>query len=324
MLHPDLDALRRQYNQVLDELEAGNLSYEEALSTVQAMSAVDGAGFIWVIDTETGGFLRATPGESPEECDPGLFAAARIPSAGSSPWASQQDLLRPPASPRHQGRSPEPEAYPGDFEDSDEIPEMARRRQARQNNTASSPKVKLSGVKLPPVIDRNKRLLGIALVFLIAFFVMQGRSSSDKEPTIVDSSTPASTVAPVESTQPPATIPPEPSTTLPPAPEPVPTEAELQALALALISGDRSQVSAAVSADLPAKTVALYTARYFGYNATNLQMRFATPTLVKQRATVEVSLVDTLSSETLATKTVRLRRGDDGVWRFTELINFES
>lgn len=323
MLHPDLDALRRQYNQVLDELEAGNLSYEEALSTVQAMSAVDGAGFVWVIDTETGGFLRATPGESPEECDPGLFAAARIPSAGSSPWASQQDLLRPPASHRPQSRAPEPESYQGGFGDSDEIPEMARRRQSLQKSQ-QVPKIKLSGVNLPPVVARNKRLLGIVLVLLVVFFVVRGRSSSENEPTIVDSVPSTSPAVPIESTQPPATIPPETSSTLPPAPEPVPTEAELQALALALISGDRAQVAAAIAADLPTKTVALYTARYFGYNATNLQMWFEVPVLVKQRVTVEVSLVDTLSSETLAKKTVRLRRGDDGVWRFVDLINFES
>jgi hypothetical protein len=101
MLHPDLDSLRSQYNQVLDELEAGNLSYDDALSSVQAMSVVDGGGFIWLIDTATGGFLRAVPGEVPQEADPSEFAAARIPSAGSSPWASQQDLLRPPASRAH-------------------------------------------------------------------------------------------------------------------------------------------------------------------------------------------------------------------------------
>ena len=62
VLHPDLDSLRSQYNQVLDELEAGNLSYDDALSSVQAMSVVDGGGFIWLIDTATGGFLRAVPG----------------------------------------------------------------------------------------------------------------------------------------------------------------------------------------------------------------------------------------------------------------------
>lgn len=327
MLHPDLDSLRSQYNQVLDELEAGNLSYDDALSSVQAMSVVDGGGFIWLIDTATGGFLRAVPGEVPQEADPSEFIAARIPSAGSSPWASQQDLLRPPASPRSRGERQAPPQFDDDEDDDDSLSPMMRRRQAQQRSPRPTPQVadRLRTVKLPPLLERNKRLLAIVLVLAVAFVVFSRFSKEDPAPTIVSDTpvptTPAPVPLPVETTP---TLPVETVPTTAPAPLPLPTDDELAALKLAMLSGDRTQVAAVVFEEASAKRIALYTARYFGYNATGLQIELAAPVLEKQRAFVSVSLVDSVSGETLATRKVRLRRGDDGLWRFATLIDFES
>jgi len=188
VLHPDLDSLRNQYNEVLDELEAGNLSYEDALSSVQAMSVVDGAGFVWLIDTATGGFLRAVPGEVPEEADPSQFAAARIPPAGSSPWASQQDLLRPPSTARP-STQPRAKVPTPQFEDDgdDELSPMMRRRQQKP---ASRPGFaeRARGLPLPPVIARNKRPVVIFVVLLVAFLVYSQTSKEEAVPTIENAS----------------------------------------------------------------------------------------------------------------------------------------
>lgn len=327
VLHPDLDSLRSQYNQVLDELEAGNLSYDDALSSVQAMSVVDGGGFIWLIDTATGGFLRAVPGEVPQEADPSEFVAARIPSAGSSPWASQQDLLRPPASPRAREQRQAPQQFDDD-EDDDSLSPMMRRRQSQQRSPRPAPQIteRLRTVKLPPLLERNKRLLVIVLVLAVAFVVFSRFSKEDPAPTIVSDAPAPTSLAPTP--LPIETVPTLPAETVPttaPAPLPLPTDDELASLKLVLLSGDRSQVAAAVFEEAPAKRVALFTARYFGYNATGLQIEFAAPVLEKQRAFVSVSLVDSVSGETLATRKVRLRRGDDdGRWRLATLIDFES
>jgi len=326
VLHPDLDSLRSQYNQVLDELEAGNLSYDDALSSVQAMSVVDGGGFVWLIDTATGGFLRAVPGEIPQEADPSEFVAARIPSAGSSPWASQQDLLRPPATPRARDERQAPSQFEDD--DADDSPSsMMRRRQAQQRPSSSATQIagRLRSVKLPPLLDRNKRLLGIVLTLALVFVVFSRFSKEAPDPTIV-SDVPASTSL-VPATLPVETVPTLPLETVPtttPAPLPLPTDDELASLKLALLSGERAQVAAVVLEEASPKRVALYTARYFGYNATGLQIELAAPVLEKKRAFVSVSLVDSLSGETLATRKVRLRRDDDGRWRFATLIDFES
>jgi hypothetical protein len=324
MLHPDLDSLRSQYNQVLDNLEAGNLSYDDALSSVQAMSVVDGGGFVWLIDTASGGFLRAVPGEVPQEADPSEFVPARIPSAGSSPWASQQDLLRPPASPRPRGERQAPPQVDDDGEDESLSP-MMRHRQAQQHSSRSKPQVaaRLRTMKLPPLLDRNKRLLAIVLVLIVAFVVFSRFSKEDPAPTI-EADTPVPTTpapVPVETTP---TLPAETVPSTAPAPLPLPTADELTALELGLISGNREKVASVVLEEASAQRTALYTARYYGYVATGLQIKFATPVLEEQRAFVSVSLVDSDSAEILATRKVRLRRAADGFWRFATHIDFES
>lgn len=323
MLHPDLDSLRSQYNQVLDELEAGNMSHPEAVSSVQAMSVIDGGGYVWLIDTATGGFLRAVPGETPQEEDPSKFMSARIPSPGSSPWASQQDLLQPPTSTRRpQARQPQ---HDYDDEDDDQSSMMGRRQGSQQNTSSARSGSRLPSVKLPPLLERNKRLLLIVSVLTVALIVFSRFSKDAPDPTIVSGVPVPSSITPTPlPVEPLPTLPPETVPTEAPAPAPLPTDVELESLKLAIVSGDRTQVAAAVVKEESPRRVAFYTARYYGYNATGLQIQFAAPVLVNGRVFVSTSLVDSASGEVVTTRKVRLRRVDGDIWQFAQLIDFEA
>jgi len=93
---------------------------------------------------------------------------------------------------------------------------------------------------------------------------------------------------------------------------------------MALISGDRAQVGAVVVEEASSKRLALFTARFYGYNATGLQLVFAEPVLEKRKVFVSVSLVDSASGDVLSQRKVRLIRPEGGFWRFASLIDFEA
>jgi hypothetical protein len=331
MLHPELARLQEQYNAVLDEHEAGNLSYDEALMTVQVMSVLDGGGYVWMIDPVSGAFLRAVPGEQPIEADPSQFMPAQIPAPGSSPWASQQDLLRPPSSPTPIPQyddtfDPRYATAPG-MQPVDENPyqHLGRHRGApahddprprRERPSFQPDKVlaMLRNIPLPPVIARNKRMAAIVVGVALFVIIAVGRGGDTPE---------APSVAPVAST--PATVAPGTDT---PAPTPgvaVPNVDQRMAVFVELISGDRVRVSAQIAAPGDARTVALQTARLYGYREqTNLKLKFAAEPTVNDGVVVsEVQLLDRATDEVYATTTVTWTLGPDQRWRLTTYPVFE-
>jgi hypothetical protein len=350
VLHPDLSRLQERYNEVLDQYEAGNISYDDALATVQAMSVVDGSGFIWIIDSVSGSFLRAVPGEAPVETDPSEFAPARIPSQGSAPWASQQDLLRPPSRPQASSPVSSPEypqdyqpgyqpgyqqgyppghqpSFPPDFQNGpggDELytPMMNRRQQ--KSSAITSVSEKLRSVKLPPLLERNKKIVVIALAMLLLFFAVSFFQDDTPSPTIP----PASSIptSPVETTPattaPPATVAPE--TTLAPVDPNIPAVPEMQSVLLDLTSGDRVKVAAAVLNKKDDRAIVFYTARYKGYDATNIGIVVYTPVREGDKVFTEVRLVDKASNTELSVKKVRWVRDPSGRWVWNAFVDFES
>lgn len=343
MLHPDLHRLQQQYNQVLDEHEAGNLSYEDALATVQAMTVIDGGGFVWLIDSASGAFLRATPGEQPYEADPATFIPAQIPAPGSAPWASQQDLLRPPSMPS--SRTPAPQHFDeyapqGAAFDEEEVysPMMQRRAAGVAPGASRSPAAllaKVRSVQLPPLLEKNKRLVAVAGIVLALFvgIVLKG-GGEEAVPTIPPATQPPVTApADTSATQP--SVPVDPSATVPttpPATQPpvaqdpnLPSSAEMLAALQAMVSGDRAQVRSVfvnVKDDL---TLALYTARYKGYNATGLGLEITSLTIEKGKVFAEARLTDkNANNAVLVSRKVRWIRGDDGRWRINNPIDFED
>lgn len=72
-IHPKLKNLIQTYNGLVADVEAGNLSYSDALNTLNNMVAIDALGAEWRI-TESGAFIRALPGESPSYYPPEAFA----------------------------------------------------------------------------------------------------------------------------------------------------------------------------------------------------------------------------------------------------------
>jgi len=79
---PELIEIQNKYNQILDMHEQGQLSYEDTAQALEEIQTVDGAGYLWTIDSQTGDFLRAMPGSvySP------ALAAEFAPHQDFAPW----------------------------------------------------------------------------------------------------------------------------------------------------------------------------------------------------------------------------------------------
>lgn len=109
-MHPELANLQSAYNRLIDDFEAGHISYEQATSTLAQMTAVDGGGWVWSIDPSNGTFVRSQPGGPAQVAQPGLFVPASTqvapelsarPGAGPASTVTVRppgldDLMRPP------------------------------------------------------------------------------------------------------------------------------------------------------------------------------------------------------------------------------------
>lgn len=81
-MHRDLQQLLDHYDRVLDDYEAGRISFEQAKELIEQSVAVDAAGFGWAVDPDTGSFVRWANGAEAEIADESLFvgsgSAARL------------------------------------------------------------------------------------------------------------------------------------------------------------------------------------------------------------------------------------------------------
>lgn len=101
-MHPELVRLEEQYNRLIDDCQAGHISYEQALSALEHLTVIDGEGSEWGIDEFGHFFRRRIPGAPPEVCDPSLFIPSQLPSrpGGAVPVWDNPDLMSPPGAPQ--------------------------------------------------------------------------------------------------------------------------------------------------------------------------------------------------------------------------------
>lgn len=78
-IHPDLQQLQSRYMQLVQSVNDGTMSPDDAMMTLAAMKVFDGAGAEWSY-TPNGQLMRAgQPGEEPQPAEPWSFVAAQQP-----------------------------------------------------------------------------------------------------------------------------------------------------------------------------------------------------------------------------------------------------
>ena len=99
MMHPELVNIQNRYERILDDNEAGHLTFEQAMDMVNQLAAIDGDGYVWSMNPQTGTFLRAQPGGIPQPADAGMFIPAQIHGDATPAMVRPggSDLMRPPA-----------------------------------------------------------------------------------------------------------------------------------------------------------------------------------------------------------------------------------
>jgi hypothetical protein len=327
MLHPELARLQERYNEVLDQHEAGNLSYDDALISVQAMSVIDGSGYAWIVDPESGGFLRATPGDTPHLADPSQFTPAQIPSKGSAPWASQQDLMRPPAvSGQASGSSEGFTDQPSFAQRSQRLPSDDEPRRASRSREKAAPRKQFAipNIQVPDFVHQNKRMVIVAGVVVVVLALVMFTKPKQGEPSIPASpeTFPAAT-APVVTT-PPVDAPVAPVPTVAPVAANVPSEELMYKVLAAISSGDRNAMSLNVANQIDAKPLALRTAEFKGYAATNLGVTTTPARIEKSKVFSDLQLVDTASGTVLGSVKVRWIYTQDGYWKLNNAPSFAN
>jgi len=78
-LHPELARLDQEYRQLVDAVNAGHLSADDAQHLLGSLVAYDGEGFEWRIDPYSGGFVRGVPNGPMQPADERLFAPSQLP-----------------------------------------------------------------------------------------------------------------------------------------------------------------------------------------------------------------------------------------------------
>lgn len=361
MLHPDLAQLHASYTAVLDDYDEGNLSYDDALASIGAMTVIDGAGFVWAIDTETGEFTRAQPGDVPQFAQPSAFVPAQVPSRGGPVWAAE-DLMRPPSQARPQqfgGDGPMRLAPSRQGDDGS----AGGGRQPRVKSGKSLARSEVSGLskfvpadsKIGALLIEKKRmvLVAVACVAVVSAVVLLKPSSGEVAAPGPDDSVAMSTVPSSETTvaaggsestvastvpdpavstsevpvvpDPAATTVPAPVPSEPPVPAlPTPTVDEQIAVLQALVSADRASVSAVVLAHGSVRNVALRTAQYAGYKATGMLLSVSAPGEVDASGSVvsRIDLVDQASGEVVSSGTATWVLRDSG-WVLAAYVDFD-
>jgi hypothetical protein len=156
-LHPELAKILDQFNGLIDDVEAGNILYQDALQILNSLSCVDSDGFLWSIDSE-GIFYKAYPGESPKAADPTHFKSGYIEFAPKTGHWGGFDIDTPPLNPFKEFSDNDSE----DFTPFDESDELSRANKRGGNNSTDIFKEKGGFIK--PLLRGNKKTI-IVVVF---------------------------------------------------------------------------------------------------------------------------------------------------------------
>lgn len=183
-LHPELAKILDQFNSLIDDVESGNILYQDALQILNSLSCVDSDGYLWSIDAE-GIFYKAYPGESPKAADPVHFKSGYIEFAPKTGHWGGFDIDSPPLNPFSESRNDDDQ----DFNLFEEIEEPQRESIRGISNSTDILKEKKGNIKA--LLRGNKKTMTIVLLGLVLIFL--GFLSSGGTPTnsIVQSESPA-------------------------------------------------------------------------------------------------------------------------------------
>ena len=173
-LHPELAKILDQFNSLIDDVEAGNILYQDALQILNSLSCVDSDGYLWSIDSE-GIFYKAYPGESPKAADPIHFKSGYIEFAPKTGHWGGFDIDSPPLNPFKEFNDDNSQDFTP-FEESDESSRDNKR--GRSNSTDI---LKEKGGFVKALLRGNKKT--IIVVILGFLLIIVGFLSSGGTPT---------------------------------------------------------------------------------------------------------------------------------------------
>ena len=183
MLARELAALNEQYRNLVDAVSTGSMSIDQAMLTLDNLSATDAEGNVWRLDLE-GRFLSGRPGTQPQLSDPMRFA---VQTPG--PWDA------PPAIPA----TPSIPTFPYNGADDGHLG-VSQPKTGKRPRSAKSKRSRSDGPGTSWVTSAVKRLVGsgrlrtplIVLGAIIAAAMIWGNTNTQE---------PNGTALPVESQQ---------------------------------------------------------------------------------------------------------------------------
>jgi hypothetical protein len=326
-LHPDLARLQQQYMQLFQAVTDQTMTVDQAMATLAAMKAFDGAGYEWSY-TPAGQLVKAAPGQPGQPAEPWEFTPPQLPPHASDPGLQRPGGGFPPQAPSGFGGpssgfppqapsgfgGPSPDTYrpqPSSFGTP-----PARSLPADLSGQPTKAKNPLAG-KLGNLVGGNLKLIGVAVLCVVLLVVGLGQlRGGDSGPTVADlPATPPP--APVEVPIIPLPVPAEPggsSDDAASAGTTAPDGDRVLAVFAALRSADVALLAAAIAEPAPPLPTRLLAAQLAGFNLVGLEL-VADPAAPsgEGQATQTWRVVDRDSAETLNTLTIVwvLR---DGVW----------
>jgi hypothetical protein len=98
MLPRDLVELQAHYQSLVEGVEAGTLSYDDAVEALSHIASTDAAGVVWRLDI-SGNFLAAPVGMEPQLTDPHRFVERSSPGPWDQPSTTPAFLTPQPTGP---------------------------------------------------------------------------------------------------------------------------------------------------------------------------------------------------------------------------------
>jgi hypothetical protein len=344
MLPDPLLRLQSQYEQLIEQFQHGELSYDDALSVLANMVEIDGAGQQWSIDAD-GQFTVASPGGVPQPADPSYFAAAQLPPrsdvgdvppwadpyvmgvapeaagpVGGPPWPGAEQQLAPvyPPGPGVQPIvEPTPLGRPKHLgEDPSDSP-LARLR-AGLGKFSSSPAVAGAAKRIPG--DKRTLLLLVVAVLVVFGITSANRLGNDPledldNPAFGEPTPPSE---PVTQDSPGGELPTDAGEVPAPAPaSDLPSAQDTERVIAALVSADRAAAAAVVVSPGERSNVALATGALAGLERAGIRIVAGEAKNDGGRVQQVWEMVDASDGEVFTSTSVSWLF-DNGEWRLVE------
>lgn len=281
-LPPELEALERSYSELYNRVQNGELDPDAAMATLEAMTAVDGAGVIWRVNPSAEGFLCAQPGGywEPGRVEQWQPLSHPNPDYGTDPYAG----FVPPTDPGPGSMwATSPGAGPAAFPNAEPLPQWVPSPAPAPRRDPLAPLRAVAGTVtglLGTGRRRNYLIVGIVCALLVGYAALAGGPAG---------TSPAPTPAPTGA--------PSPSVALPSA-------KQADAVLATLVSGDRTKIAALLVTPGDAAEVALRAAQWAGFAKAGLKPVAQAPAVVGNTAVQLVEIVDTATNKPVLAMTL--------------------